>query len=149
MSLLPAHRGKNFYGLSGAENIILLHSAFLHKNIFLFYFFTCQCFLCFHFVSILFNLLYEIFFNVSIIFPFRNSFLLKCISFIRMYDVDGNGVIDQDEMSKIIQVIENFSSSGRISKLEWCTQAIYDMLGQGTVKPTDTAEERSKNIFMR
>ena len=125
----------------------ILH--FYIKIFFLFYFFTCQCFLCFHFVSILFNLLYEIFFNVSIIFPFRNSFLLKCISFIRMYDVDGNGVIDQDEMSKIIQVIENFSSSGRISKLEWCTQAIYDMLGQGTVKPTDTAEERSKNIFMR
>ena len=23
------------------------------------------------------------------------------------------------------------------------------MLGQGAVKPTDTAEERSKNIFMR
>ena len=25
--------------------------------------------------------------------------------FFRMYDVDGNGVIDQDEMSKIIQVV--------------------------------------------
>ena len=48
----------------------------------------------------------------------------------RMYDVDGNGVIDQDEMTKIVQ-------------------AIYDMLGAGAVKPTDTAEERAKNIFNR
>ena len=47
-----------------------------------------------------------------------------------MYDVDGNGVIDQDEMTKIVQ-------------------AIYDMLGAGAVKPTDTAEERAKNIFNR
>ena len=47
-----------------------------------------------------------------------------------MYDVDGNGVIDQDEMTKIVQ-------------------AIYDMLGAGAVKPTDTAEERAKNIFSR
>ena len=47
-----------------------------------------------------------------------------------MYDVDGNGVIDQDEMMKIVQ-------------------AIYDMLGAGAVKPQDTAEERSKNIFAR
>ena len=28
-------------------------------------------------------------------------------------------------------------------------KAIYDMLGQGSVKPADTAEERSKNIFAR
>ena len=28
-------------------------------------------------------------------------------------------------------------------------QAIYDMLGAGAVKPTDTAEERAKNIFNR
>ena len=41
----------------------------------------------------------------------------------RMYDVDGNGVIDQDEMTKIVQ-------------------AIYDMLGAGATKPTDSAEER-------
>ena len=47
-----------------------------------------------------------------------------------MYDVDGNGVIDQEEMTKIVQ-------------------AIYDMLGAGAVKPTDTAEERAKNIFNR
>ena len=47
-----------------------------------------------------------------------------------MYDVDGNGVIDQDEMTKIVQ-------------------AIYDMLGSGGKKPTDTAEERAKNIFAR
>merc|ERR1712228_679180 len=48
----------------------------------------------------------------------------------RMYDVDGNGMIDQEEMTKIVQ-------------------AIYDMLGAGAVKPTDTAEERAKNIFNR
>ena len=48
-----------------------------------------------------------------------------------MYDVDGNGVIDQDEMTKIVQ-------------------AIYDMLGQSkSSKPQDTAEERAKNIFQR
>merc|ERR1712110_277245 len=46
----------------------------------------------------------------------------------RMYDVDGHGVIDQDEMTKIVQ-------------------AIYDMLGAGATKPTDSAEERAKNIF--
>ena len=28
-------------------------------------------------------------------------------------------------------------------------QAIYDMLGAGSSKPTDTAEERAKNIFNR
>merc|ERR1711993_210222 len=48
----------------------------------------------------------------------------------RMYDVDGNGVIDQDEMTKIVQ-------------------AIYDMLGAGATKPTDSAEECAKNIFSR
>ena len=48
----------------------------------------------------------------------------------RMYDVDGNGYIDPDEMVKIVQ-------------------AIYDMLGAGSVKPVDTAEERAKNIFQR
>ena len=40
-----------------------------------------------------------------------------------MYDVDGNGVIDQEEMTKIVQ-------------------AIYDMLGAGATKPTDSAEVR-------
>ena len=29
------------------------------------------------------------------------------------------------------------------------SQAIYDMLGAGAVKPTDTAEERAKDIFVR
>merc|ERR1711902_394739 len=48
----------------------------------------------------------------------------------RMYDVDGNGVIDQDEMTKIVQ-------------------AIYDMLGAGATKPTDSAEDRARNIFSR
>ena len=47
-----------------------------------------------------------------------------------MYDVDGNGVIDLEEMTKIVQ-------------------AIYDMLGAGAVKPADTAEERAKNVFTR
>merc|ERR1711981_1128245 len=48
----------------------------------------------------------------------------------RMYDVDGNGVIDQDKMTKIVQ-------------------AIYHMLGAIGTKPTDSAEERAKNIFSR
>ena len=48
----------------------------------------------------------------------------------RMYDVDGNGVIDQDEMTKIVQ-------------------SIYDMLGNGDCKPSDTAEKRTKYIFKR
>jgi hypothetical protein len=32
---------------------------------------------------------------------------------------------------------------------QFSLQAIYDMLGAGAVKPTDTAEERAKNIFNR
>ena len=28
-------------------------------------------------------------------------------------------------------------------------QAIYDMLGQGAQKPTETSEERAKQIFLR
>ena len=35
------------------------------------------------------------------------SFLI--FVFARMYDVDGNGVIDQDEMTKIIQVSTSLS----------------------------------------
>ena len=46
----------------------------------------------------------------------------------RMSDVDGNGVIDLELMTKIVQ-------------------AIYYMLG--FVKPTYTAEEMAKNIFTR
>ena len=56
--------------------------------------------------------------------------LLSVCSSCRMYDVDGNGVIDQEEMTKIVQ-------------------AIYDMLGAGATRPTDSAEERAKNIFSR
>ena len=52
------------------------------------------------------------------------------VSMFRMYDVDGNGVIDLEEMTKIVQ-------------------AIYDMLGAGATRPTDSAEERAKNIFSR
>ena len=103
-----------------------------------------------------------------------------------MYDVDGNGVIDQEEMTKIVQVevhskkycylpwkhcrlrfklsqVENTNKSisahianNLLNKVwKWwqnemfATQAIYDMLGAGAVKPTDTAEERAKNIFNR
>ena len=124
--------------------------------------------------------------------------------FPRMYDVDGNGVIDQEEMTKIVQVkptyntipcptkstpkyckkycclpwntanwdsnfpqwktpinlLAHIANNLWINSLEWenggnirlkCyeMQAIYDMLGAGAVKPTDTAEERAKNIFNR
>ena len=47
-----------------------------------------------------------------------------------MYDVDGNGTIDPEEMTKVVQ-------------------SIYDMLGQGAIKPKDTAEKRTKYIFGR
>ncbi|CAH0547870.1 unnamed protein product [Brassicogethes aeneus] len=49
----------------------------------------------------------------------------------RMYDVDGNGVIDIQEMTKIVQ-------------------AIYDMLGAcSSNRPADSAEDRAKNIFAK
>jgi len=48
----------------------------------------------------------------------------------RMYDVDGNGVIDLDEMTKIVE-------------------AIYEMLGSGSVKPVDTPEQRARTIFSK
>jgi len=48
-----------------------------------------------------------------------------------MYDVDGNGVIDEEEMTKIVQ-------------------AIYNMLGpSSTSKPKDSAEERARIIFSK
>ena len=75
--------------------------------------------------------------NLTINEPNFSRFTLALQSLIpdsvflcRMYDVDGNGVIDQEEMTKIVQ-------------------AIYDMLGAGATKPTDSAEERAKNIFSR
>ena len=45
----------------------------------------------------------------------------------------------------------NFVSKIRECIVDWfgLVQAIYDMLGAGAVKPTDTAEERAKNIFNR
>ena len=48
----------------------------------------------------------------------------------RMHDVDGNGVIDQEEITNIVQ-------------------AIYDMLGADATKLSDTAKEKAKNIFKR
>ena len=59
--------------------------------------------------------------EISAYLEFINSIVF--FDCFRMYDVDGNGVIDQDEMTKIVQ-------------------AIYDMLGAGATKPTDSAEER-------
>ena len=47
-----------------------------------------------------------------------------------MYDVDKNGVVD-------------------LEKMENCVQAIYDMLGATTKKPTEAAKERAKDIFTR
>lgn len=76
----------------------------------------------------------------------------------RMYDVDGNGVIDIQEMTKIVQVscpTENavnirttvtFASFLR----SIITQAIYDMLGAcSSNRPADSAEERAKSIFAK
>ena len=48
----------------------------------------------------------------------------------RMYNEDGNGIINQENMTKSVQ-------------------AIYDILGAGATKPTDTAKERAINIFKR
>ena len=45
-----------------------------------------------------------------------------------MHNIDGTGVIDLDEMNKIVL-------------------AIYDMVGAEAVRPIDTAEERAKIIF--
>ena len=48
----------------------------------------------------------------------------------KLYDVDGNGVIDQYEMTKVVE-------------------SIYEMLGSGILKPTDTAKERAKRVFIK
>ena len=48
-----------------------------------------------------------------------------------MYDADGNGVIDLDEMTKIVE-------------------AIYEMMGsESTVRPVETPEQRARTIFAR
>lgn len=94
-----------------------------------------------------------------------------------MYDVDGNGVIDIQEMTKIVQVSlervvwfffmtfiinngkDNFpkkNQSKKITKINFnipqinTSQAIYDMLGAcSSNKPADSAEDRAKNIFAK
>ena len=75
----------------------------------------------------LLNLIWDI---LRVQFQPYDIVLIVFLFLFRMYDVDGNGVIDQDEMTKIVQ-------------------AIYDMLGAGATKPTDSAEDRAKNIFSR
>ena len=48
----------------------------------------------------------------------------------RMYDVDGNGVIDPDEMGKVVE-------------------AIYGMLYQDATEPTTSARKKAMKIFRR
>ena len=45
-----------------------------------------------------------------------------------LYDIDGNGTIGQDEMANVVQ-------------------AIYNMLGAGASRTTDSAEDRAESIF--
>lgn len=90
-----------------------------------------------------------------------------------MYDVDGNGVIDIQEMTKIVQVgtekcgrlVTSHQGFQRMIHLcsnaiiwagkdfinvFWSSQAIYDMLGAcSSNRPADSAEERAKNIFAK
>ena len=50
------------------------------------------------------------------------------------------------------QIIRDIVKYQKESENVWHSelfQAIYDMLGAGSTKPTDTAEERAKNIFNR
>ena len=54
----------------------------------------------------------------------------KFRSAFRMYDVDGNAVIDQDEMANVMQ-------------------AIYGMMGEGAKNPGYWADESAKCIFIQ
>ena len=52
----------------------------------------------------------------------------------RMYDLDGNGELDLDEMIKIVEDI-------------YAMQRVYSKLGANNANPTKTAEETAKDIF--
>ena len=52
----------------------------------------------------------------------------------RMYDLDGNGGLDLDEMIKIVEDI-------------YAMQRVYSKLGANNAKPTKTAEEQASDIF--
>ena len=52
----------------------------------------------------------------------------------RMYDLDGNGELDVDEMIKIVQDI-------------YAMQRVYSKLGANIERPTESAEETAKQIF--
>ena len=47
-----------------------------------------------------------------------------------MYDVDGDGVINREEMTKIVQ-------------------SVYDMQGSDATKTMDSAREKAEDIFSR
>jgi Ca2+-binding EF-hand superfamily protein len=51
-----------------------------------------------------------------------------------MYDLDGNGELDLDEMIKIVEDI-------------YAMQRVYSKLGANNAKPTKTAEEQASDIF--
>ena len=48
----------------------------------------------------------------------------------KLYDVDGDGVINQEEMTKIVQ-------------------SIYEMMDASATRPTDSAKEKTMDIFSR
>ena len=74
-------------------------------------------------------LLILIFFLSFLVYLYSSIFYLDT----RMYDVDGNGVIEREEMSKIVQ-------------------SIYAMMGPDqslAERQMETAEQRAENIFKR
>ncbi len=63
-----------------------------------------------------------------------------------MYDIDGNGTIDEKEMIKIIEVF-NHLFDNMCEQVE-LLQAIYEMLGPEVTKSADDSpRKRAKMIF--
>ena len=54
----------------------------------------------------------------------------------RMYDLDGNGELDLEEMIKIVEDI-------------YAMQRVYSKLGANNEKPTKSAEDTAKDIFLQ
>ena len=70
-----------------------------------------------------------------------------------MYDIDGNGTIEKSEMVQIIKVGHAVSvrlsdwSSPRLRSNSFCSQAIYNMVGNDSGTPEETPEDRTEKIF--